>query len=1258
MTDDELEFLVPEFGDDDIADDIELGPTAESEGSDSETHQGRPQRTSLVFGDLKGMLQAHRTWVESDGGEGQEADLQQGFLYQAKLSQALLAKANAQEAYLCEADLSGSNLEQANLARANLERANLAGANLRGANLAGADLSGANLAQAVLRDSNLQDANLSTTQGMTEGQLAGANLFGATLPEGIAGFGGLKVVTEVWRNARLYLLTMLAACVYSWLTISTTTDVSLITKFALFPLPIIGTEIPTIVFYWAAPVLLLAFFVEFHRYMHRVYKELGQLPAVFPDARRLDEAFAPWPLAGLIRSHVALLRAERPLWSQLQSIIEVVLGWWVVPFTLYLFWVRFVPKHDLPGTALHVVLVAASLGFGFASYRGAAETLRGEKAIWLRMSRVVKGLLTYPLVAAVAGLAGIVLLSIAAFSGWYPVSESRDSRLQTDLRVIGYRAYADVVAEDVSAKLDGWTSGDTIRLQGADLEGLNLRRVRASWAFLVNSNLRGADLQSAVLSSSNLEGSDLSNASLKGASLADIRLGGATLFGAILDSSYVRGADLQSVNLEGASLLGIRAWNDIRRVTGANLYRVQNPPDGFLEWAVANGAMCVESAAIWSAVRRGEMEVPSPPSDVDVNTYCGVSGEHEIVAVAAVVISPPADTVTALGVIVQFEAVARDSSNNQITDRVFGWTSSDLDVAAVDRLGAVVALATGTATITATTGGVSSSAELTVSVPVEEGVNVPEATVEVIQLLDTLTALGDTVRLDAVARGSSGNPISGTAFTWEGSDASVVTLSTAGFATAVANGSATITATTPDGVAASALLIVSQVASTVEVTTEIDSIQKDDTTRFTAIPRDANGHTVANATVTWSNSNPTIATVNATGQARGRAMGSTMISAMSGTATGGAALRVTAFEFAEVTAGVWHTCALTESGLAYCWGANTLGQLGDGSRTDRVTPVPVAGGVRFETVNSGHEDPAAHTCGPTPAGVPYCWGGSASGRLGVESMVSAPALVQGGLRFAAMSAGFRHTCGVTSSNEAFCWGDNTLGALGDGTQRGSSRPVRVSGPLAFRTISAGGFFTCGVTWRRGVYCWGTNRGGQLGNGSTDQAAHSSPEPIRVAVTFSSVAAGMVHACGVSISGDAYCWGANPNGELGTGSRAASALPVAVSGGLTFRMVSVGGHSCGITTSDEAYCWGANSSGQLGDGSGVGAGGFRAVPVRVYGGLRFRSVSVGADHTCGVTTNSVVYCWGSNEHAKIGGATTAMCSGRRCSRTPMRVRGQE
>ena len=163
-------------------------------------------------------------------------------------------------------------------------------------------------------------------------------------------------------------------------------------------------------------------------------------------------------------------------------------------------------------------------------------------------------------------VAGVVLLSAAAMSGWRPVSEHRHSALQAALRGIGYRAYAVLDAADVSTKLEGWTTGDTTRLQGADLQGVNLRYARASSAFFANSDLRFADMQDARLLGADLQGADLRNASLSGA---------------VMDSARLRGANLQHVNLARATLMHIDGWSDIGSVTGANLYSVRNPPDGF-----------------------------------------------------------------------------------------------------------------------------------------------------------------------------------------------------------------------------------------------------------------------------------------------------------------------------------------------------------------------------------------------------------------------------------------------------------------------------------------------------------------------------------------------------------------------------------------------------------------------------------------------------------------------------------------------------
>ena len=118
---------------------------------------------------------------------------------------------------------------------------------------------------------------------------------------------------------------------------------------------------------------------------------------------------------------------------------------------------------------------------------------------------------------------------------------------------------------------------------------------------------------------------------------------------------------------------------------------------------------------------------------------------------------------------------------------------------------------------------------------------------------------------------------------------------------------------------------------------------------------------------------------------------------------------------------------------------------------------------------------------------------------------------------------------------------------------------------------------------------------------------------------------------------AYCWGYGPNGQLGNGTIGLSYRPVAVLGGLKFRSVSVGyGHSCGVTTDFKAYCWGDNSNGQLGDGTTTS---HQLSPVLVVGGYRFRQISAGGSHTCALTySDQRAYCWGYNSAGELGDGT--------------------
>ena len=173
---------------------------------------------------------------------------------------------------------------------------------------------------------------------------------------------------------------------------------------------------------------------------------------------------------------------------------------------------------------------------------------------------------------------------------------------------------------------------------------------------------------------------------------------------------------------------------------------------------------------------------------------------------------------------------------------------------------------------------------------------------------------------------------------------------------------------------------------------------------------------------------------------------------------------------------------------------------------------------------------------------------------------------------------------------------------------------------------------------------------------------SSPE-LAVAsapLSFAQVSSGTFHSCGVTTDGRAYCWGGNDKGQLGDGTtfiNTARTTPSAVIGGLRFRHVSVGyEHSCGVTLDDRVFCWGLNFSGQLGNGT-QGSDHFSgATPAEVVGGRRFRQVRAGYSHTCAITRANVAYCWGDNLYGQLGDGTTTGDGPFNSRATPVRVLG--
>jgi alpha-tubulin suppressor-like RCC1 family protein len=371
-----------------------------------------------------------------------------------------------------------------------------------------------------------------------------------------------------------------------------------------------------------------------------------------------------------------------------------------------------------------------------------------------------------------------------------------------------------------------------------------------------------------------------------------------------------------------------------------------------------------------------------------------------------------------------------------------------------------------------------------------------------------------------------------------------------------------------------------------------------------------------------------------------------------------AAAAVSGLSFKQVSVGQSHTCAVSVDSLAYCWGYNFTGQLGDGTQTDRATPVRVATTRRFLGVSAG----TAYTCGITVSHQAFCWGGNSTyGTLGDGTTVDVrlkPVAVAGGLHFRQVAAGNSHTCAVTLDDKAYCWGSNSFGPLGDGTEETRLVPVPVHGGLKFRQLDTGLGHTCGVTLTNSAWCWGNNSSGELGRGPPQDESHT---PVRVlgGLQFRRVIAGFTHTCGETTDNKGYCWGSNLFGESGDGTNNNQRLtPVAVVGGLQFDRIGAGGrdHTCGLTLDHKAYCWGSNDSGQLGIGTNEGLPihvgfPFSSRPRAVVGGLLFVQLSAYYQHTCGVTTDSRVYCWGSNNEGQLGDGT------HNNSLSPVKVAGQ-
>lgn len=415
---------------------------------------------------------------------------------------------------------------------------------------------------------------------------------------------------------------------------------------------------------------------------------------------------------------------------------------------------------------------------------------------------------------------------------------------------------------------------------------------------------------------------------------------------------------------------------------------------------------------------------------------------------------------------------------------------------------------------------------------------------------------------------------------------------------------------------------------------------------LSATAMDEDGETVSDAPVEWTSSDPDVVTVDeATGALTAVGPGTATVTASSDNGMGDSTVEGTItvtveFKLNFIAAGDNHTCGVAPGGTLWCWGDGTWGRLGTGSSSSSDLPVRVdtSAVAVFDEVAAGDQ----HTCARS-GGQVYCWGLTASGRLGMDTDPDdsdIPNPVDGAIDFEQISTLNDHTCGVDVGGAIYCWGRGSDGRLGDGAEDARRQPTEVDHPGAddgrfWVEVSAGHDHSCALDDMGTAWCWGLNDEGQLGDDSTTKS--SSPVSVDTSSigdpTFASISAGRKFTCAVDTSNTTYCWGDEEYGRLGDSTvDSAQTTPVLVEGGHAFSAITTGReHACALE-SGNAYCWGRANDGRLGNGD---TSDDKDSPDPVTQSEPFTMISAGRDFTCALTDDKIPMCWGKNSSNQLG-----------------------
>ncbi|MGA3026363.1 MAG: hypothetical protein ABSF98_16485 [Bryobacteraceae bacterium] len=347
----------------------------------------------------------------------------------------------------------------------------------------------------------------------------------------------------------------------------------------------------------------------------------------------------------------------------------------------------------------------------------------------------------------------------------------------------------------------------------------------------------------------------------------------------------------------------------------------------------------------------------------------------------------------------------------------------------------------------------------------------------------------------------------------------------------------------------------------------------------------------------------------------------------------------------NVAAGVAHSAALKSDGSVWSWGNNTYGQLGTGNTVPSLTPVaslpcasiPPASGRSY---SSGRLKASEnHSMAIRNDGTVWAWGENTNGELGDGTTTDRSSPVQAGSLTGVtdIAAGWYHSLAARSDGTVWAWGHNGNGQLGDGTTVDKLTPNQVPGLTNMIAVAAGQDFSLAIKSDGTVWGWGDNDYGELGDGNGNE--NNRPRPVQTVIVSSviAVAAGNAHGLALESNGTVWAWGANYHGQLGDGTTDLRYSPVQVanlSGVIAIAAAGNYSYSLALKSDGTVWAWGYNGDGELGDGTTTD----RSEIVRVSGLTDIVAIAAGDTHGLAVRSDGTVWAWGDNTYGELGDGT--------------------